>query len=184
MATWQRLAGLLLLFCMLDMVQWSLDHAPEMGLAVGSVGHEWLRSQLSRGMGWLELILIASLACNMSAHLGKTDASESARSVWSMAAVGLLLWIIDLTFRTNWNNWPLGPVVPGPQIRMNQFLLLIIMMIGSTILLLVTTFQVMVLCLLASRQCRLFVAELKQSEREHDLLRSRSESEHDESTWA
>lgn len=173
-ASWQRRAGLLALMCTIDLAVWGLSHAATLGFEVprGS-DHQWLIGQLTQGMGWVEFILVADLASALSAHLGKADAPETGRSARALATIGVVLWAIDFGTRTDWSRWPLEA---APIQKAEQLLLVI----GGTVLSIVTTFQVTVLCMVASRQCRQFVAELDRLHRDPEALRSRSETEADE----
>jgi hypothetical protein len=173
--TWQRRAGLLVLMNGVDAVNWLLEHAHEFGLTGQAIGHAWMREQIGRGLGWLELLLTAAMAADLSLHLGKADAPEAGRSARSFAMIGFALWLFHVLVLTDWMSWPLR----RHPMRGRDGLLFFL---GNLFLLTVTSFQVTVLSILAARQCKRFVQELDRHEWDNDLLRSRSEPEKDDQT--
>jgi hypothetical protein len=175
-STWQRRAGLLVVMNSIDAVLWTLSHAHQFGLLEHKVGHFWLRMQIASGLGWLELMLIASMATDVSLHLGKNDAPDAFRSARSLCMIGLGLWLFMLIGQTDWFRWPLRPRRFDPQ----GFLLFL----GSLILTTVASFQTTALSIIAARQCQRFGRELDRREWDHELLRPRSESENDKSVWS
>jgi hypothetical protein len=171
--SWQRRAGGLLLMNSVDAVIWAMNHAQDLGLAENQFGYPQLRREIAACFGWLEFMLIASLATDLSSHLGKHDAPDAGRSARSFAVIGLALWCVELFMM--WAQWT--HIVRPRRVMMQQRILL---SIGSVFLTALTSFQVTVLCIAASRQCKRFVKELDWREWDHDLLKSRSESEKDE----
>jgi hypothetical protein len=167
--SWQRRAGLLVLLNASDAVFWALNHAQELGLAEKAFPYSWIRAQITMGFGWVELLLIAGLATDVSLHLGKADASDGGRSARSLSLVGMGIWLFLFAVESTWLRMPF-------RFRLQMFLL----HLGSLVLLTTASFQVTVLCAIASRQCKRFVAELNLREWDHDLLRSRSETERDD----
>lgn len=175
-SSWQRRAGLLILMNSVDAVLWTMSHAHELGLAEQKIGHLWLRSQTAAILGWLELLLIASMATDVSLHLGKNDAPEGFRSARALCMIGLGLSLFLLIGRTDWLHWPLRVRRLGPQ----GFLAYL----GTFVVVTVASFQTTVLSIIASRQCKRYVRELDWKEWDNDLLRSRSEPEDAKSHWS
>ncbi|MBX6312894.1 MAG: hypothetical protein IRY99_08275 [Isosphaeraceae bacterium] len=170
---WQRRAGLLVLMNTIDLVLWFLNHGDELGLWIGEVPHRWLRGNLAMGLGWAELGLMAGLAADVSDHLGKGPETIAGGTVAkSFAGVGAAIWALWFLGMTDWGRWPLGHRWLTPP--------LYLLLVGSTLVLTLTTFQVAALSILASRHCGEFVRELKGNDPMLELLRSRSEQESDD----
>src|SRR5205823_13017835 len=91
---WQRRAGLLVFMNFIDLIQWAVEHGDALGLRLGTVGHPWLRYQLGGLFNWVELALCASLAADVSAHLGRTDAPQAGQTSRAFAIVGLVLGLV------------------------------------------------------------------------------------------
>lgn len=174
-ATWRRRAGLLALMNSVDLVSWFLSHNEDLGLGLGRIPHPWLRMHVTMALGWAELSLIAALAGDVSTRLGMGPARDAARAARAFAIFGALAWGFWFLGQTRWSRWPLGPRGLTPET--------LVAMVGSLLLLVVTSFQVTVLCILASRQCRQVVRDLNRQADGHDLLRSRSELAWEEDPW-
>jgi hypothetical protein len=172
--TWQRRAGLLVIMNGLDLINWTLEHNDALGLRLGPLGHDWLRHQVSSGMGWAEFLLFGSIAVDMLARLQKTSSPETGMAARSLAKIGLVFWAIAFVAQTNWEKgWPLDhkPIPPSVGILIS---------FGSVLLTAVTSFLVAALCASASRECGRALTQMKQEDLSTDLLRSRSETSADE----
>ena len=170
--SWQRRAGLLLLMNGIDLVHWTLRHGDALGLRIGELPHGWLRSQLSGGMGWIELALSATLAADLSVHLGRKEAPDSSRGARALAMVGLVVWGLFFLQHTHWRRWPLRP---RNFLTPETYLLLI----GQSLLLAITAFQVTALCILAARQCGHYLRELDRIAADRDRFLLPSEPDPD-----
>jgi hypothetical protein len=171
---WQRRSGLLLMMCLIDLVLWSLDHAAEIGLSEGKIGHDWFRQSLGTALGWSEFALIASLAADMAAHLGEPQAIDFGKAARSLSTTGAMVWFMYFYFRTDWNPpfWPLRdkPFNGGS----------IMLMLGTLVLLAINLVQISALTLLAGRSCGRTLRLMAEEDRRNDLLPSRSEAGWDE----
>ena len=174
---WQRRSGLLLMMCLVDAVLFTLDHAADLGLRDGEVGHEWFRQSLGTALGWSEFALIASLAADMAAHLGEPQSIDFAKAVRSLATTGAMVWFMYFYFRTNWEFRPLWPLQERP-INGGTIMLLLGWWVLNAILLV----QVTGLCLLAGRCCGRVLREMDEEDRANDQLPSRSEAGWEEFT--
>jgi hypothetical protein len=174
--SWVRRAGLLALMNGIDAVMWVLTRSEELGLnlATGLEAHEWALRLVTLGLGWFELMLAASLAADVSAHLWNMRAGAAGRGVQVTALMGAVLWAVIVVTRTDWEAWPIMPR-PGAE--------LFLLMLLQRLLVAIAAFQLTVLCLHASRQCAHYVKEWERRDTSHDLLQSRSESEGDEIRW-
>ncbi len=173
--SWQRKAGLLLLMNALDAGMWTIDHAEQFGFEITRLDLDWTFFVVASGLGWVELMMAAFLAAELCAHLGRHDAVDSSRAAHSLAIIGIVFWGILALSQTDWNAWPLRP-------RMTAEIQILLLL--STVLMIILTFQVTVLSLTASRLCGGYLKELDQFESSgHDLLKSRSETEGDEFFW-
>jgi hypothetical protein len=167
---WQRRSGLLLLMCLVDLVLCTLEHAKEMGLVDGPIGHDWFRFSLGAALGWSEFALIATLAADMAAHLGEPQSIELAKAVRSLATTGAMVWFMYFFLRTNWNP-PLWPLRDNP-LNHGTYML----QLGWFVLLAINLVQVTGLSLLAGRCCGRALREMDAADRANDLLPSRSEA--------
>jgi hypothetical protein len=167
--TWQRRAGLLVVMNLADAILWTLHHGDDLGLRLGGIGHEWFRYALARALGWAEFALMASLASDVAAHLGREDAAEAGTMARSCTFVGAALWGLWFFVTTDWHRgWPLAR---GPM----RFLELWLLMFGWQILLTVVLYQVTALCISACRLCGQELTAMAREDEQHDLLRSPSE---------
>jgi hypothetical protein len=167
---WLRRSGLLLLMCLIDLILWSLDHAAEIGLSEGKLGHDWFRQSLGTALGWSEFALIASLAADMAAHLGEPQAIEFGKAVRSLSTTGAMVWFMYFYFRTDWSPpfWPLRdrPFNGGS----------ILLLLGWLVLMAINLVQVTALTLLAGRSCGRSLRQMIEEDRRNDQLPSRSEA--------
>jgi hypothetical protein len=174
--SWNRRAGMLALMNAVDLGTWFLTRSDELGLglASGILAHGWLIQLATLGLGWFELMLGASLAADVSAHLWNTHAGAAGRGAQVTSLVGAVLWAVLVVTRTDWDRWPIVPR------RDAEWALLMLL---QTLLQALATFQLTALCLYASRQCHHYVREWDRRDTSHELLKSRSESEGDEIQW-
>ncbi|GAC1463977.1 MAG: hypothetical protein NVSMB9_02120 [Isosphaeraceae bacterium] len=166
---WQRRTGLLVAMGMVDAVLWLIEHGDALGLRTGEIGHLWLRSHLGQALGWAEFALIASLSCEVMAHLGIEQAEETGKATRSLAATGAIVWMLLFCQMTEWRAWPLHPR------RMINSLDTVLLNLGSQMIWTITLIQVTALTIAATRQCASVVAEMDREDGDHDLLRSASE---------
>ena len=167
---WQRRAGLLVLMSTVDAVLWFLDHGDALGLRLSEVGHEWLRNSIGEALGWAEFSLIASLACDLMAHLGIEQAPEAGKATRSLAATGAILFLLLFFEQTAWvRGWPL-------QQRGVDSLESLLLYLGSRMIWTITLIQATALTITAARQTGRVLAEMDREDEEHDLLRSPSDS--------
>jgi hypothetical protein len=174
--SWQRRAGALLVMNLIDLILWTISHEEPLGLRLGDLGNPWFRQALASGMGWVEFMLFASLAAELSAHLGKAEAPQAHLAARSVATIGLVFWLLSFLSQTDWKGgWPLVQQPPKP-----PGLEPLLFLLGASVLTAITSFQVAALCLGASRQCARVLAEMDEQDGAHDLLSSRSESGDDD----
>jgi hypothetical protein len=173
---WQRRSGILLLMCLVDAALWTLQHAVELGLSDGAVGHEWFRDSLGTALGWSEFALIASLAADVASHLGQPQSIDFAKAVRSLATTGAMVWFMYFYFLTNWRP-PLWPLQAHPH-NPGTFMLLLAWLVLAAINLV----QVTGLSLLAGRCCARALREMDKDDRANDMPPSRSEAGWDEFT--
>lgn len=164
---WRRRAGLLVLMNTVDAGFWIITHGDALGLGLGPVPHPWARLHVGMAIGWAELLLIASLAADVSIRLGRARVIEAVRAARSCALFGAMLWAIWFVTQTRWDHWPLV----ARKLNLEGVLL----MLAAVLVLALTSFQVTILCILASRQCGRVIRDLNREDQDHDLLRSRSE---------
>ena len=168
---WQRRSGLLLMMCLVDLILWSLDHAPEIGLFEGKLGHHWFRESLGAALGWSEFALIASLAADIAAHLGEPQALDFGKAARSLSTTGAMVWFMYFYFRTDWSHRPFWPLCDKPFNGGSLMLLL-----GWLVLLAINLVQNSALTLLAGRSCGRALRQMAEEDRRNDLLPSRSEA--------
>ncbi len=164
---WQRRAGLLVVMGGVDVVLWLIEHGNELGLRTGEFSHDWLRVNIGSALGWAELALMASLACDVLVHLGVTQAAETGKATRSLAATGAVVWMLYFVQMTNWSKWPLRPVGLRPET--------LLLDLGSTMIFTITLIQVTALTIATQRQCGTVVREMDREDAENDPLRSHSE---------
>ena len=169
---WQRRAGLLVLLNFLDLISWAIHHSADLGLKIAEPPHPWLRENLTIAFGWVELYLTAALATDLIVHLGHR-APEFSRAAASFAMVGLTLSVLFFVSHTAWDlGWPLR--FRGGINTPLGFLL----WMGRNLVTAATSFLVTALCLVAAGRCGEYLAEIdRHANAEHDLLKSRSETE-------
>lgn len=166
--SWQRKAGLLVLMNGLDAVMWSIDHAERFGLQVTNLDLGWTFFVVANALGWFELILASSLASSVAFHLGARESAEAGNASYTIGLIGAIVWGVLMITQTNWQTWPPGPDPSA------EFLILLLV---STVLAILLTFQVTVQSLTASRLCAAHLRTLSALESGDDLLRSRSETD-------
>jgi hypothetical protein len=168
--SWQRRAGLLVLMNGIDTLLWAKEVIARQSVLLPgqqppASHHEWLLHLFVIGIGWAELILFAGLAADVSGQLGNEESQNSGGVARTFSFVGVLLWAMMALTQTNWERWPLV------HFRSAEWA---IMMIGTEFLIALASFQVTVLCMSTSRQCRRYVRELNHDDG-HELLASRSD---------
>jgi len=167
---WQRRSGLFLVMCLADAVLWLLDHGDALGLRLEAVGHDWLRANLGRALGWAELSLIAGLSCEVMTHLGVKQAAEAGRATRSLAKTGAALWLVQFVMTTDFNQpVELIPVPPAD-------LFVQLMVLGVGMIWTVTLVQATALSIAATRQTFSVLTEMGHEDVEDDPLRSPSEA--------
>ena len=163
--SWQRRAGLLVVMCMVDALLWMIKHAHELGIHKEPVAHFWLRMNVGEALGWAEFAILASLACEMMAHLGVSNAEEAGQSTRSLAATGASLFMILFCLRTDWaHGWPLEfrPAFGVP---------LRLLSLGQLMIQTITLIQVTALVIAATRQCGVMIRSIAQEEASEDIWR-------------
>jgi|GEM_PF-1168795 len=168
-AGWQRRSGLLVLMCVFDAFFWIVEHGGELGLRQKEIEHAWMLVSIGQALGWAQFALIASLACDLMAHLGVAQAPEAGKSTRSLAATGAAIWFFYFLERTKWTDWPLHPQpVNSP-----------LLFLGFTMIHAIALIQVTALAVAATGQASRVVAELDQEARENDQFRPPSDSDFD-----
>ncbi|WP_422926573.1 hypothetical protein [Singulisphaera sp. PoT] len=162
--SWQRRVGLLLFMNSMDCLLWFMDQGESLGLRLETVGHEWLRSGLGEALGWAEFALIASLACDLLAHLGVNQAEDAGKATRSLAATGAVIWMIYFIEQTSWHQgWPL--MRRGIRNIQSFYLFFGTQMIWALILI-----QLSALTLAATRQASRVLSEMDQEDREQETF--------------
>lgn len=170
---WQARTGLLLLMCVVDAFLWLLEHGDELGLRLTDVGHEWLRMGIGQALSWPEFALIASLSCDLLAHLGVDQARDAGKATRSLAATGAVVWFLFFVEQTVWRlGWPL-------QRRGIDSLEALLLYFGFTMIWIIILIQVTALTMAASRQAAGIVREMDAEDATHDLLKPPSDGEFD-----
>lgn len=175
-ASWQRRAGVLVLLNASDVVSWAIAHNAQLGLGLEELRHEWLLTQITSGLGWVEYMLIVSLAVEMTRELGKRSDADAGMATQTLATIGLVFWLISFVTRTDWTQWPLveKQFVPA------KLPVILLIGLGMNLLTTITAFHVTAHCISAYRQCSLALAYIDAEEHASDeLLRSRSETSAD-----
>lgn len=166
---WQKRAGALVLIALCGVGCWAWQHGEMFGLVEpdGS-GAVWMAEIARKGLRWGWLLLLAGLAADVSAHLGRDEAQESRASLYALISVGIAVWVFHVLNSTDWAaGWPLRPGM----FRQTTWL----MLLGITGLRSLSAFLVTALSLLASRECGRIVRELDLAEKGHDLFPPPSE---------
>jgi hypothetical protein len=183
--SWQRRSGLLVLMNGFDLLTWFLHNAEALGLPFDPqlqrllTEHAWFLATLTRALGWAELAVCASLATDVLVHLERPGAPAAGQSARIFIAAGAAALVLSFLLQTDWDRNRLWPLARQPIMTPSIFLMTLV----SSFLLTVSSLQVTALSFEASRFCRRLLAEWRQADqRPHDLLRSRSESESDD-TW-
>lgn len=171
-AGWQRRSGLLVLMCVCDAFFWLVEHGGELGIRMDEFPHEWVATSIGQALGWAQFALIASLSCDLMAHLGVEQAPEAGKSTRSLAATGAVIWFFYFLEQTNWRTWPLQP-------RPLDSLEAVLLYLGFTMISAITLIQVTALAVATTRQAGRIVAELDQEAREHDGFGHPSDNDFD-----
>lgn len=158
-SSWNRRVLLLVMMNLFDVYLWAEHNGPLLGLNVPQIDNSWVRYSVSV-LQWFELILFGSLAAEVALHLGRQDAARMEQKSRSFAIVGLGIWTLVLLIGTHLR--PGG--LPAFQFRVREAYFLYMM---SEVVLALTAFQVMILCMLASRDCSQILKELRAREHEH-----------------
>lgn len=166
---WQRRSGLLVLMCVFDAFFWIVEHGGELGLRQNELDHEWMLMSIGQALGWAQFALIASLACDLMAHLGVEQAPEAGKSTRSLAATGAAIWFFYFLEKTQWTDWPLHPR------PVNSILLYL----GFTMIWAIALIQVTALSVAATSQASRVVAEIDQEARDNDQFRPPSDNDFD-----
>jgi hypothetical protein len=183
--SWQRRAGLLVLMNGFDLLTWFFHNAELLGLPSNPqlqrllAEHAWFLANLTHALGWAELAVFASLATDVLVHLERPGAPAAGQSARIFIAAGAVALVLSFLLQTDWDRNRLWPLASKRFVTPPIYL----MILASSFLLTVASLQVTALSFEASRFCRRLLAEWRQADqRQHDLLRSRSESESD-GTW-
>ena len=172
---WRRQASFLVILNAIDVVVWFLRHGRELGLWEQDPGHTWLQQNVLYASSWVQFVLFASLATDLSAHLGSKSAPASLARVRSLAISGAMIWALMFLQVTAWRRgWPLVP-----RQRQGMGFLLGVSMIRG-----LASFHAGALCLLASRECTLILRELDWNDGSFQPSAPRSESRRDDDPWA
>ncbi len=174
--SWQRRTGLLLLMNAVDVGLWVVLRADRLGLSVAPrvAELEWFLTVVSIGLGFFELILTASLAADVSLHLGHHSEARGGGLAEALAGLGVIVWLLLATTQTRWSGWP--PVFRPTHDYRVLLSALILLRLGAT-------FLVTALCLATARYCREYRLRLRHQQQMADPFRSRSETEGDEILW-
>ncbi len=163
--SWQRRIGLLLVMSLADIVLWAMTQGSELEIFEREFGHEWLRYKLGQALGWAELALISTLACDYLVHLGVTSVKEMEKSIRSLITTGAAIWLFLFFAQTNWKHgWPLQG---GRFVTREGFLLTLAVLLIQTIVLM----QVTALTLLATRQSTRMLQDLDREDPYREFLR-------------
>lgn len=167
---WNRRAALLALMNTFDVLLWCAEHAHEWNMtgAFQALRDDWFRLAASV-LQWCELLLFAGLASEFVRRQGSRDGVPLLAGVRATAMLGVLMWgcsfVLATSLRFGWIQ----------RIDRRVIAELMLMQIGSLALLMLTAFQVTVLCALTARLCGKRLAELKGSEWGDDLLKPQDE---------
>jgi hypothetical protein len=174
--SWQRRAGVLVLLNGADLVSWTIAHNEQLGLGLKDVGHDWLRDQITSGLGWVEFMLFVSLAVEVSRELGKRTEADAGMATQSLATIGLIFWLLSFVTRTDWSTWPLAE----KQFAQNQIAVILLIALGMSLLTAITAFHVTAHTIAAYRHCTGALAAMAaEDDAGEELLRSRSETSSD-----
>jgi hypothetical protein len=150
---WQGRAVLLTVLNGVDAATWTLSNADRLGIppGVGLGSFGWAVYLMTLGFGWFELLLAASLAAAVCAHLGAEAAQRRHQTAQMLGAIGVSLWFIFALTQTNWAAWPPRGNFPDQAGRLLHLTAIVVRAL--------TCFQIALLSLMASRQCRQYLVE-------------------------
>ncbi len=158
---WNRRVVLLALMNTFDVYLWAAQNARHLEWAIPAIHNSWVGYCVSV-LQWFELMLFGSLAADVAIHLGRAEAEKKEQKSRSFAMVGLAIWSLVLLIGTR-----LRPgALPAFRLPVREAYFLALM---SEVTLALTAFQVMILCLLASRDCSQILHELRDKEQESGL---------------
>ncbi|GAC1340607.1 MAG: hypothetical protein NVSMB14_06300 [Isosphaeraceae bacterium] len=167
--SWQRRAGLLLLFNLIDVVTWTISHGNDLGLKIGDFSlYAFLRNEMSQLLGWAEFYLFATLASEVADHLAADpNLLRVGRAMGPLCAIGATLSVLEFFgMLDRRGGWPPRPGVGNPEV--------VLLMLIGLVLTFMATAQTVLLSLLASRKCRDHLAHLARVQSGDDLLEPRS----------
>lgn len=165
---WNRRAVLLAMMNTFDVYLWAAQNSKLLGLGVPAIENSWVAYSVGV-LQWFELMLFGSLAADVAVHLGRDAAAAKEQKSRSFAMVGLSLWSLVLLIGTRLRPGGL-PRFHLPLVR-EAYLLWSM----SELTLALTAFQVMVLCMLASRECGQVLRELRKGDHEYALLKPQAD---------
>ena len=169
-AYWRTRTTLLSLMNTVDLGTFVMDHAEVFGLPLAFAGRggDGLAFAISHAMGLIELLLFASLAAEVSEHLGWPDAEAVARVARLTASISMMLWIMVTIQQLDWRG---GFPPRFMRWRMETFL----MFLGSLAAQALSSLFVTILCGHACIQCSRVLKDIERERKEDDPFRSRSE---------
>lgn len=149
---WQGRAVLLTAMNGFDAYSWTLANADRLGLGVGGgMGrYGWLVHITTMGLSWFELLITASLAAAVCAHLGMQHVHRRFLPAQMICTVGASLWLIYSMTQTNWTVWPPMRTPANPAG--------VLLILASIALRTLACFQIALLGWTASRECRRYLA--------------------------
>lgn len=158
---WNRRALLLAAMNTFDIGLWVSDHARELP-AVNLLGF-WAQNPLVReglyGLQWFELWLFTALAGELIRHLGRETTGDMQRTGRALAGFGFFAWLVSFAMEYSLRA---GGVPPRPRVLRQHFMMWLL----SRVLLAATAFQATAMCLIAARECRKLLGELRRAESE------------------
>jgi hypothetical protein len=159
--TWKRRAGLFVVMSMADIGIWAMQFGVQLGIRDQPADNEFVRVSLSMALGWARLLLVASLAGNFAEHAGYRRAQELVKAATSTASTGAILWFFYFISEVNWTR-P-GPLVP---IRLDPNL--IMLMLTTHVVMVICTFQLILLTFLATRSSLEALRAMRQEDKVYD----------------
>jgi hypothetical protein len=93
---WRRRSNLLFVVSLLGVVLWGMRHAVPLGLASQEIPLLPWVIQLSVGLRWIWLGLLASLSAEVLLHLGQGGADKLRAGILATIATGVAFWIMTL----------------------------------------------------------------------------------------
>lgn len=173
-AAWQRRAGLLLLFNLIDLVTWTIAHGNDLGLKIGDFSlYAFLRNELTQLIGWAEFYLFASLASEVADHLAADpELIRIGRGIGPLCIIGAIFSLLEFfALLDPRGGWPPRAGAVNAEVA-------ILYLIGLVLTFIVTA-QTVLLSILASRKCRDHLVHLAHVQSGGDLLQPRSRFDDD-----